>query len=223
MQHSHFTLHGALFGAVMLTLLSTVACAIDEADPADEGKQGGLPSQRQITSDADTLRDAFRISDKIITDSETATVRGSAYVRDYAQRMIDSHNAARENAIDLLKRPECISSPSAMSAVASFEAPTAALAEADAVTAALQSVPMADFDSTYMAGQIERHEAVLALLNSSPSNQLLANLANSPNKQALSAAALPAADECSEEIREENNRLTAEWSHHLEEAKQFRP
>jgi predicted outer membrane protein len=220
MQRSHFTLHGALFGAVILALLGAVACAIDEAAPADEGKKGGLPSQLGVASDATTLDldTEAMINGRIILDSETASVdeRASSVVQDYARRMVEAHKDALDRSNRLFR--ECLPPLSAMSPAFSIQETSTFLPAADALTVSLQYASAENFDRTYIDGQIERHEAIIERIqermqrNQSMTGQYL------PQKQALGAES-----GCEEKFREMDARNLAEWDCHLAEAKRIRP
>lgn len=214
MQRSHFTLHGALFGAVMLALLGAGACAIDEAAPADEGEKVGRASPCEVASDAAT-RDAApgEFNKRVIIDSQKARDRPTTAkdVREYAELMIKAHEDVLDRTEQLLKA--CPNTTSAMGSAYSIQEISAFLPAPDPLTMSLDYASDEKFDRVYIDGQIERHAKKIAQLSyRAISSQCL------PQKQVLEAG-----DDCSGKWREEDERELAEWRCHLAAAQRIRP
>jgi putative membrane protein len=125
---------------------------------ASGGGNGGAGGATADLSDGEILKVLDTANLGEIEQGEIATDRAQAEeVRDYAETMIVDHSAAREKG-DMLAKSNDIT----------LEANPIAQrlqAKSDAIVARLTSADSGEFDAIYMQSQVEVHEAVLELLD----------------------------------------------------------
>jgi putative membrane protein len=124
----------------------------DEATPAEASAE--TPSDAQIIHDLDT------IDTSEIEQAQIATIRAiEPRVREFANHMLAQHVEAKQRTRRVARE---IHTPPERSAMADR-----LRSEADKASHELEDADIARFDQTYLQGQVEQHEALLALLDDS--------------------------------------------------------
>ena len=128
---------------------TTPATAVGAGDSAG----AGMMSDGQIVQQVTLSNSAEIASSQLAADKAT-----NADVKQFAQRMVDEHQAAQGQVDSLAVR---------LGIAAQDQAPDSAAQALEQRRAALQGMSGADFDREYMAMQVEMHQATLDLLNRS--------------------------------------------------------
>lgn len=128
---------------------TTPATAVGTGDSAGAGTMSEVEIVRQVT---------LSNTGEIATSQLALDKATNAEVKQYAQRMIDEHQAAQGQVDSLAVR---------LGAAAQEQVPDTADQALEQRRTALQGMTGADFDREYMSMQVEMHQATLDMLNRS--------------------------------------------------------
>lgn len=158
MQRNYSTLNGAVAGAAMLAILGAVACAVDEAAPAEQGRSEGLLLRAVVGSDADIAAVLLAANKAVIEQSQLAVRKARVpSVRSFARTMITEHSQALQNLNALFRRLRIVPRHNAVSAEVSTEG--------NSLTLSLQNQPQERFDRAYMEAELKGHQDAMNLFD----------------------------------------------------------